>query len=172
MNSASSSLHSFFTSASPYLALASGVVALLAVGYALLLSRRLDKLTFGNGGSVEDTLGVLTAHMKDSQAFRRELEVYLKHTETRLRSAVRGVGVVRYNPFANDGSSGGNQSFAIAFIDETLSGVVFSALYSRDRVGVYAKPLTGGKSTFTLSEEEQEALTKATTSLADKREQK
>ena len=157
------------TAASAYIAFAACVIALMAVVYALLLSRRLDALSIGDSDSLEKTLGVLTTNMADMKVFRSELELYLKHTESRLRSTVRGVGVVRYNPFHNDGSSGGNQSFAIAFLDETLSGVVFSALYSRDHVGVYAKPLVDGKSSFTLSDEEHEAIDKAQVSLTKPR---
>ncbi len=157
------------TAASAYIAFAACVIALMAVVYALLLSRRLDALSLGDSDSLEKTLGVLTANMTDMKVFRSELELYLKHTESRLRSTVRGIGVVRYNPFLNDGSSGGNQSFAIAFLDETLSGVVFSALYSRDHVGVYAKPLVDGKSSFTLSDEEREAIDKAQVSLTKPR---
>lgn len=159
----------FLSNSAPYAAFAACVLALLAVLYVIFLSRRLDRLSLGTSGSLEETIGSLTEHMRDTQKFRHELELYLKHTETRLRTSVRGVGVVRYNPFANDGSSGGNQSFTVAFLDETLSGVVFSALYSRDRVGVYAKPLAAGTSTFTLSEEEEQAIEEARGSLTERK---
>lgn len=161
--------HSMLIASVPYVAFTALVLALLAVVFTLFLSRRLDRLSLGKSGSLEDTIGTLTAHMKDMHGFRQELETYLKHVESRMRTSVRGVGMVRYNPFANDGSSGGNQSFAIALVDETLSGVVLSALYARDHVGVYAKPLVEGKSTFTLSEEELQALDKAKTSLSQKK---
>ncbi len=155
----------FILHSAPYVAFAAFVLTLVAVFFIISMSRRLDRLSLGESGSLEDTVGVLTEYMHEMQAFRTELELYLKHAEARLRTSVRGVGVVRYNPFANDGSSGGNQSFAIALLDEMLSGVVFSALYARDRVGVYAKPITAGTSTFTLSDEEQEAVEKAKVSL-------
>jgi hypothetical protein len=137
----------------------------LLIGLVVATNRRLDRLSLGKSGSLEETVGVLTAHMRDTQKFRTDLEAYLKHAEARLRTTVRGVGVVRFNPFAQSGSSGGNQSFAIALLDEKHSGVVLSALYSRDRVGVYAKPVTTGKSSFTLSDEETEALTQAIASM-------
>ncbi len=161
-------LFSLLQTATPYLAGASFLLASLALFFVILTNRRVERLSLGKSGSLEETVGVLTDHMKDMQTFRSELEMYLKHAESRLRSSIRGVGVVRFNPFANDGSSGGNQSFAIAFLDESLSGVVFSALYARDRVGVYAKPLEGGISTFTLSDEETEAVEKAKVSVASK----
>jgi len=80
--------------------------------------------------------------------------------EKRLNQSVRGVGTVRFNPFRGTGD-GGNQSFASAFIDEKGDGVVFSTLYSRERMSVFAKPLTGGKSEYELTGEERRAIQKA-----------
>ena len=152
----------------PFLAAAALALALLALFFIIMTARRLERLTLGKSGTLEETVGVLTAHMHEMQTFRSELEMYLKHAESRLRSSIRGVGVIRFNPFANDGSSGGNQSFAIAFLDEKHSGVVFSALYARDRVGVYAKPIEAGASSFTLSDEELQAVEKAKESVGSK----
>jgi len=44
--------------------------------------------------------------------------------------------------------------------------VVFSTLYSRDRVGVYAKPVQNDASSFELTGEEKEAILKAKESVA------
>ena len=121
--------------------------------------RRIKKISVGAHGSLEESLTRLTREVRELQTFRTELQQYLKHAEARLHSSLRGVGVVRFNAFQN--GAGGNQSFAIALLDEKRSGVVFSALYSRDRVGVYAKPLEKGVSPFTLSAEEEEAVAKA-----------
>jgi hypothetical protein len=161
-----------FANSGAYLAFAACMLLLVFIFFIIMLSRRLDRLSLGTSGSLEETVGTLTTHMQEMQKFRIELEQYLKHAESRLRSSVRGVGIVRFNPFSNDGSSGGNQSFAIALLDERHSGVVLSALYSRDRVGVYAKPVDAGKSSFTLSSEESEALEKAVTSLGKPRDAK
>ena len=94
------------------------------------------------------------------------MEVYLKHVEVRLQHSTQGVGFVRFNPFPTGGGGGGNQSFAVAFIDEKLSGVVLSTLYARDRVGVYGKPIEKGTSSFELTAEEKEAIEKAKLSLS------
>ena len=76
--------------------------------------------------------------------------------------------MVRFNPFSGDGS-GGNQSFAAAFLDEKGSGVVLSSLYARDRVGLYAKPIEKGASSFELTKEEKEALERAQESIAKRK---
>ena len=161
------SFNSYITAATPYLALGACVLALLALLWLFLLRRRLARLSLGKSGSIEETLAVLSRNMKEAGAFRAEMEAYLKHVETRLQSSLQGVGVVRFNPFPQSG--GGNQSFAVAFLDEKLSGVVLSTLYARDRVGVYGKPIEKGVSTFELTAEEKEAIEKAKQSLKNHR---
>jgi hypothetical protein len=145
--------------AAPYIALAALLLAFIAIMMLLGLRRRLKRLALGRNGSIEESIAVLARESKEMKEFRAELEKYLKLAESRLRTSVRGVGVVRFNPFVS--GQGGNQSFATAFLDEGGSGVVFSTLYSRDRVGVYAKPVEGGVSTFELTDEEKEAIEKA-----------
>ncbi len=124
------------------------------------------RLSLGRNGSIEETIAILSRDTKELQVFRSELEKYLKLAELRLRGSLQGIGVVRFNPFSGDGS-GGNQSFCVALLDERYSGVVLSTLYARDRVGVYAKPVEQGVSTFELTAEEQEAIEKAKKSIAE-----
>ncbi len=145
--------------ATPYIALGALVIALIAVGYAIALRVRLKRLSVGKGVSLEESINHLLREAKDHKEFRAELEKYLKLAESRLRGSIQGIGVVRFNPFAE--GQGGNQSFAAALLDERESGVVFSTLYARDRVGVYAKPVENGSSSFELTQEEKEAIRKA-----------
>lgn len=153
----------YLDAAAPYIALGALAVSLVAVACAVALRLRLKRLSLGRNGSIEESMAILTREAKEMREFRAELEKYLKLAESRLRTSVRGVGVVRFNPFT---SQGGNQSFAAAFLDEQGSGVVLSTLYARDRVGVYAKPVENGASSFELSEEEKEAVAKAKASAA------
>lgn len=151
--------------AAPWLAAGAFILAIIALFLMLSLRRRFMKLALGRNGSIEESISILTRDTRELQNFRTELEKYLKLAESRLRGAVQGVGVVRFNAFAGNGA-GGNQSFSVAFIDEHHSGVVFSTLYSRNHVGVYAKPLEKGASTFELTTEEREAIEKAKQMLA------
>ncbi len=148
----------------PYLALGALVISLIAVGYAIALKIRFRRLALGKNGSIDESIAELARDSKEIKAFRAELERYLKLAEGRLRGSVQGIGVVRFNPFTS--GQGGNQSFAAAFLDERGNGVVFSTLYSRDRVGVYAKPVENGASSFELTGEEKEAVSKAKESVA------
>ncbi len=92
------------------------------------------------------------------ESFKKELETYLTTVESRLKKSVQGIHTVRFNPFKGSTGSGGNQSFATAFLNELGDGVVVSSLYAREHVSIFAKPIVRGKSEFELSEEEAEAV--------------
>ena len=69
------------------------------------------------------------------------------------------VGLVRFNPFED---TGGDQSFALALLDEHGSGVVISSLHGRDVTRMYGKPVREGKAAgYDFSDEEKEAIKKA-----------
>jgi len=100
--------------------------------------------------------------IKNSLEKTRELEsaiVALKDADQRilhtLSYAVQKMGMIRFNPF---GEVGGNQSFALALLDNYNTGVIILSLYSRDGVRIYAKPVKEGKSEYQLSKEEEESL--------------
>lgn len=159
----------WLTLAAPYMALGALIISIIAVVLLLIVRRRFTRLALGRGGSIEESIAILLRDTKELQSFRTELEKYLKTAELRLRASVQGVGIVRFNAFAGSaagGGAGGNQSFSVAFLDEELSGVVLSTLYSRNHVGVYAKPVEKGNSTFELTAEEREAIAKAKLSIA------
>lgn len=71
---------------------------------------------------------------------------------------VQHTAVVRFNPFGDKGS---DQSFAIALLDDHTDGFVLSCLHARTDIKVYAKPIRGGQSTYTLIPEEKDAIARA-----------
>lgn len=79
-----------------------------------------------------------------------------------LESCVQKVGIVRYSAFQDTGS---DLSFTLALLDEHDNGVVFNGIYSREMSNIYAKPVEKGASSYTLSEEEKQAIDKAIKSL-------
>ena len=83
----------------------------------------------------------------------------LTSAEAQGRLSLQKVGVVRYNPFADTGS---NQSFALAMLDSSGNGFVLSSLHSRQQTRVFLKQVTSGKADTALSEEEAEAIRRAT----------
>lgn len=72
---------------------------------------------------------------------------------------IQRVGLVRFNPFEN---TGGDQSFALALLNNRGSGIVISSLHGRDMTRMYGKPVKEGKEDgYELSGEEKEAVEKA-----------
>lgn len=71
---------------------------------------------------------------------------------------IQNVGVVRFNPFKD---VGGDQSFAIAFLDAKGNGLTLSSFYSREGTRIYAKPVKNMTSTYQLSQEEKGAIENA-----------
>lgn len=75
------------------------------------------------------------------------------------RFHLQKISLVRYNPFEE---TGGNQSFAVALLNDGGDGVVISSLHARDLTRVYGKPVKAGKAGgYEFSEEEKQAVTKA-----------
>ena len=133
-----------------YVLLGAGVIIALLFLWNIRLEWKLRRLCAGKRGSLDDVIAALKDKQDALEEFRKDAEGYLKQVERRLRGAVRGVSTVRFNPFRGDGS-GGNQSFATAFLDEEGNGVVFSS-----------KPLEKHSCPFELTEEEKKACAEAT----------
>ena len=97
--------------------------------------------------------------LKDLEGRFGALSKNVEEFKTRMKKAVTKVGIVRFNPFHEIGS---DQSFSVALLDQGDNGFVFTSHYLQDANRVYAKPIKKGKSEYSLSEEEKEAIEKAT----------
>lgn len=72
---------------------------------------------------------------------------------------IQRVGLVRFNPFED---TGGDQSFALALLDEHDSGIVISSLHGREVTRMYGKPVKEGKEDgYEFSDEEKVAVERA-----------
>jgi len=132
------------------------ILLLLAwVGY---LEWRLKRLLAGkNGASLEEIIVALSENVRRTDNTNEEIQTHLVKMEERLQKSIQQVKTVRFNPFADQG---GNYSFAVSLLDEHGNGAVISTLYSRDKTGVYAKPIKNRRSEYELSTEEQAAVAK------------
>jgi Protein of unknown function (DUF4446) len=132
------------------------VAVVVLVRRVSALDRRLDGLTRGvDGDSLES---VLRAHLDKVHALARQTDELATRSvalELTQRRAFQRIGLVRFNPFED---TGGNQSFALALLDQLGNGFVVSSLHARTGTRVYAKAIAGGKSEAALSTEEAEAL--------------
>lgn len=138
---------------------------LVLIVWIVVLELRLNRLLRGSDNkSLEGSIRHLQKQTEDFLKFKKEIEEYLKNVEVRLRQSIRGTKTIRFNPFKGTGT-GGNQSFATAFMNESGDGVVISTMHTRDRVGVFSKPIKNGTSEYELTEEEHSAVKEASKSL-------
>lgn len=72
--------------------------------------------------------------------------------------SIQKIGLIRFNPFKE---VGGDQSFTLALLDESNSGVAITSLYTREGNRVYGKQIKNGTSEYVLSMEEKKAIEKA-----------
>jgi hypothetical protein len=145
------------------LALVIGVVATVRARRA---GRRLDELEahYGRvmqGVEGQDLAAALDAHVRrlaSAEARIAALEGRAEDLDGRLRRAVTRVRLLRFRAF-EDG--GGDQSFALALLDEGADGAVLSGIHGRGGIRVYAKPVAGGQSSYNLSAEEAQVIAAA-----------
>lgn len=148
------------------LALVVGVLGALIIGlaaFAFVQARRLRRATDayrslvsdGEGGSLQQMLDAHLGKVVEVGAELERLSQLHEYLEVRSRGSLQHVGLVRFNPFEDTGS---DQSFAIALLDDHRDGIVLSSLHGRGQTRVFAKPVEGGESKHTLSDEEAQAI--------------
>jgi len=135
-------------------------ILVIALSYLVfLLNKRITILLRGkNGKDLEESIKKITEELEDIYGRLHQHSNTLKNHNTRIGNSIKKVPTIRFNPFYD---SGGNQSFASAFITEEGNGVVISSLYSREKTSVFAKPIKEFSSTFELTDEEKEVLEQA-----------
>ena len=106
-----------------------------------------------------ENLKEVLAYIKKINGRIEEISDDLNFVKKMAEISLQKVGVVRFNPFKD---MGGDQSFSIALLDSGNNGLVVSSIYSRDGNRVYTKPIKNGDSEYQLSNEEKEAIKKAT----------
>jgi len=137
-----------------------GSIIILTI-WIIHLERKLKHFLGGkNAKTLENTLLFIKEQVKRQRAINQKTVSEIGYINLQLKTSIRGVGMVRFNPFKGTGV-GGNQSFALAFLDNNQNGIILSSLYSRDRFSAFAKPITQGTSSFELTKEESQALLKA-----------
>jgi hypothetical protein len=157
---------SLFSTAAGVMAVVAGALALLAlVGMVVLLARqqrlmgRYEHLMAGtSGGNLEAVLHDHVAQVRETAAGVQEVRAQAQRLQQEGRLSLQHVGIVRYNPFQD---TGGDQSFSVALADDYGNGLVISSLYSRGTSRVYAKPLLGWESSYSLTDEERQSIASA-----------
>lgn len=140
-----------------------GLVAIVLAVWLAMLQRSESRLRSRLRRILSDSGAAGLDEVLDGQAKRIEqlssrvdaLNALERELEATSRLALQKVGVVRFNPFQD---SGGDQSFAIALLDQAGSGVVVSSLHGRAETRIFAKQIANGRSRHALSDEEQQAI--------------
>lgn len=143
-----------------------GIIILLLIGFIMILVKfsKLNKKyknfmqKLGNGKNLEEDLETYMYRVDKVEKQNADIFNQIKNLENDLTKCIQKVGMVRYNAFQDTGS---DLSFALALLDENNDGVVLNGIYSREMSNIYAKPVEKGKSNYTLSEEESQAIQKA-----------
>jgi hypothetical protein len=139
------------------------ILALVALAGAVYLLARQQRLlgqyqhlmTGTSGGNLEALLHDHVAEVRSVAARAESVDGLARRLEQEATFSLRHLGIVRYNPFH---ATGGDQSFAIALADLHGNGLVLSSLHARETTRVYAKPLLGWASTYSLTKEEEQAI--------------
>lgn len=149
--------------------MALAVVGLLAVGIVLAVRLRRTVARFKcllARGRPEGLEGVLLDNqriLEEVQSGLLEVGGAVEHLAGLASRRLTGMGLVRFKAFEDTGS---DLSFAWALLDGSGDGVVFCSLYGREESRIYAKPVRARGSTYHLTEEEKEAIRRATTALS------
>lgn len=142
------------------------ILALLALGLAGFTYRQTGQLrarfTASLGGleeaSLETTLAQHLARVEAVDQRLAELNTEYDRLAAATSLASQKISIVRFNPF---GDTGGDQSFSLAVLDAHDSGYVLTSIHGRQGTRVYVKPVDFTKSKYSLSVEEQQALSQA-----------
>jgi len=148
------------------LALVIGLLAAVVIGLAAVAvfqSVRLrtaarayrSLVSDSQGGSLQQLLDTHIGKVVEVGTRMEQLAKLHEYLEVRSRGSLQHIGLVRFNPFEDTGS---DQSFAIALLDDRRDGIVLSSLHGRGQTRVFAKPVEGGESKHTLSDEEAQAI--------------
>src|SRR5256885_14673456 len=120
------------------------------------LRSRLRRILSDNGSAgLDEVLAAQATRIEQLGGRVDALNALERELESSTTRALQKVGVIRFNPFQD---SGGDQSFAIALLDQGGSGVVVSSLHGRAETRIFAKQVVNGRSTHSLSDEEQQAI--------------
>lgn len=115
-------------------------------------------MKLGEGKDIEEQLKAYMDKVIEVKNENVEIKQELKKTTKGMEGCMQKVGLVRYNAFKDTGS---NLSFSLALLNQENTGIVLNGIYSREMSNIYAKPVENGKSEYTLSEEETQAILKA-----------
>lgn len=147
----------------PFIVVGMGLVLLIMLGIMInqglklsYMKKRYRKMMAGvDGANIERMLMGHIDEVKKVVEKSEQLDMENKRIDALLQTAVTRVGVVRFRAFEDMGS---DLSYAVALLDSHNDGVVLSSIFGREDSRSYVKPITNGSSSYTMTQEEEQAL--------------
>jgi hypothetical protein len=112
-------------------------------------------LSASSGGSLEDLIQQCLSRVGETSDRLGSIESHLESVADNQQLCLQKVGLVRFDAYAD---VHGKQSFSLALLNARNNGAVITGLFGRTDARCYGKPIVGGKSEHTLSEEEKQAV--------------
>jgi len=132
------------------------IFILIINGKFLRLNRTYNKVikTLEKG----DVFDIFSRILTENEEIKNKLDklrIDLNSLDKEGKTAIKKVGMVRYNAVGSD------LSFSIALLDSNDDGIVLSGIYGRNETATFAKPIERGQSKYPLSAEEVQAIERA-----------
>jgi hypothetical protein len=135
-----------------------GIIINLWMNLSYLKKRYRKMMTGVDGANLERLLIGHIDEVKQVVEENRRIDAENQRINALLQRAITRVGVVRFRAFDDMGS---DLSYAVALLDAENNGVILSSIFGREDSCSYVKPIQAGQSSYTLTEEEQQALHQA-----------
>jgi hypothetical protein len=143
------------------LSIVSLVSAYIAIRKAKAVQATLDQVFAGHEYSNDDLATFLRKNLKEISSYKKYVETLdrkINRLEQYDEQKLYKVGLVRFNPFKD---TGGDQSFVLTVMNEADTGVMITAIHSREGTRMYAKNIDKTISLKQLSDEEKQSFAKA-----------
>ncbi|HNZ83810.1 MAG TPA: DUF4446 family protein [Candidatus Pacearchaeota archaeon] len=126
--------------------------------YTYKLNKRIGLFFEKGGNDLEQTLKNILNQLESFKKYNEINDQNIKDLQEIAQRSFQKCGIVRFSPFKD---VGGKQSFCISMLDKNNSGFLITSHFGRDFNHIYVKPISKGKSEYSLSKEEQKALDKS-----------
>lgn len=123
-----------------------------------ILNKKYKKFMRGTSGkNIESIFLEELENIKSNDQKFDAINTRLGVLQDQIDRCLQKQSIVRYNAFTDTGS---DLSYSIAIMDNLDNGIAITGIYGRNEFIGYAKPIENGNSSYTLSVEEQMAISR------------
>lgn len=121
----------------------------------LMNKKRNQRIEEGSVGEISDSIDEIVNQIGKIEVNLGHMVKDLRDTDKQVAGCIQKYGLVRFDAFTD---VGGEQSFALALLDNKNTGLILSNIYGRQDSRMYVKQMVEGQSDRPLSDEEKSAL--------------